>query len=438
MITKPMLMLSIDNVFMSVKDLKEVSLYSSIDMTLPELTFKIEDNGGTHAALMEIYVGAIVAVQVIDFNDNLNDDAKSGYPYMQFIVTKILDGFEHNDDTLSGFLQVWCKPAWYMFGTYQGHAYPPMKLSELIKKVCQDANGSAKLKVEDENFANSSDPGNVPRFKTGESDIDFIEQKLLPYTNIDDSNVFFFVDWFNKPHLTSFARLISQTEKVLLIPPQMISSSVEKTVTKISEQKGINEVYSWGSIKLTVGDENIRNAFATLKEQVTFENNETGKVYIANQQPKAKLGKDSSPNYNAKMPINAISMEYISATGSKTFPNRLLPDALALARNDDNNVIDFMQIEVSVNGIVDKVAAGDTAFLLPPLRLNKDENATDEEKKKKIHWITGKWLIKAIQVSQTDGKTENATSLLELVRPTMQFSSEQTTIANPAYFYTVD
>ena len=437
MIQKPLLGISIDGSMVSFKDLKEVSLYSSIDMTLPELIFKIEDQGGYHNAYFDIYIGAVVSVYLKDRSDDLQEPAD--YDFMQFVVVKVLNGFEHNDASLSGYIQVWCKPAWYMFGDYQGHAYAPMKLGELIKKVCQDANTSAKLDVQDDNFATTSDPGNTPRYKASESDIDFIEHKLLPYTNVDDSNVFFYVDLFNAPHLTSFQKLISQQEKSMILPPISYSGTIQDTADKIKKNKGIEEGCNWASIKLIVGDQDLKKAFATLKMQVTFENNETGKVYIANQQPKAKLGKDKAPKaYNAKMPINAITMEYIDATGNMSYPNRSLPDALALARNEDTNVIDFIQVEVTINSITDGISPGDTTYFLPPLLKISDDNATDETKKKIVNWLTGKWLVKDVQYSQMDGQVDKASTIVNIIRPTIQFSKETTTIRNSEYFYTVD
>lgn len=438
MFVKPFFILSVDHVSITSNSIREVSIYNSIDMTLPELTFKINDNLGNFASKLNLYIGAIIDVAISETSNELKPEYLKQTNFMQFVITKVFDGFEFREPAMAGYIQVWCKPAWYLFGSYGGHAYAPMKLSELIKKVCQDANTSVKLDIIDDNFEESSDPGNVSRFKCGESDIDFIENKLLPYTNIDDSNAIFFVDWFNRPHLTSFSKLIGQNEKVLFAPPIESASSVQSSIRSISDQKGIELLYNWKNIKLTIGNDNLKKAFSTIKEQVIFENNESGKVYIANQQPKAKLGKDKSPAFNAKMPINAITMEYIEATSCKSFPNRLLPDALALARNDDTNIIDLISVTLEIDAAVDGFIAGDTALVICPIRTLNDKSLTSEEKKKNTHWLNGKWLIKDIQLSQTNGESGNTVSFVTLVRPTIQFNKDTTTIEHPAYFYTVD
>lgn len=437
MITRPLIIVYLDRVQIPPRNLEDVSIFNSIDMTLPELSFKIVDMDGLYLSQMDLYIGATVGIDIIEGNRNLEKDSLNGHSFGDFVITKIFDGFESGNEAMGGFIQVWCKPAWYLFGRYQGHAYPPMKLSELIKQVCSDANDNVRLVIEDDRFASSSDPGNVPRYKCGESDLDFIEQKLLPYTNINDSNVFFYLDWFNRPNLTSFARLISQEPKVLIYPHQGIANTVQNKISDMVKQKGITEYYSWQKINLTIGNDDVRKSFATMKKRVVLENNETGKVYIANQQPKAKMGKDQSPTYFAKMPFNALTMEYIEATSNEAYPNRLLPDALAMARNSDNDVIDLIQLEVIVNGAIDNFVAGDTIQLLTPLR--KISSKDDEDlAKKNMHWINGKWLIKSVMMTQKKCNPDEVTSIITVVRPTLVYNLETTTINKSNYLYSVD
>lgn len=437
MLTRPLIIVYLDRVQIPARNLEDVAIFNSIDMTLPELSFKIIDMDGLYLSQLDLYIGATVGIDIIEGNRNLEKSSLSGHSFGDFVITKIFDGFESNNESMGGFIQVWCKPAWYLFGRYQGHAYPPMKLSELIKQVCSDANDNVKLIIEDDRFASSSDPGNVPRYKCGESDLDFIEQKLLPYTNINDSNVFFYLDWFNRPNLTSFARLISQEPKVLIYPHQGVANTVQNKITDLIKQKGITEYYSWQKINLTIGNDDIRKSFATMKKRVVLENNETGKIYIANQQPKAKMGKDKNPTFFAKMPFNALTMEYIEATSNEAYPNRLLPDALAMARNSDNDVIDLIQLEVIVNGAIDNFVVGDTIQLLTPLR-NISSKENEELSKKNTHWINGKWLIKSVMMTQKKCNPDEVTSIITVVRPTLVYNIETTTINKSNYLYSVD
>lgn len=447
MINKPVMIVSINRNVLSPRNVEDVSIYNSIDMALPEMAFKIMDMDGTLLSQLEIYIGATVNVNIVDVDDSENATEKN-YEIMDFVITKIFDGFETNNAEMGGFIQIWCRPAWYLFGRYQGHAYPPMKLSELIKQVCSEANDNVKLVIEDERFANSSDPGDTPRYKCGESDLDFIEKKLLPYTNINDSNVFFYLDWFNRPNLTSFERLISQEPKVLICPSLYLSDSIADKIQDLAKKKGITELFMWTDINLTVGNEDIRKAFATLKKRIELENNATGKVYVADQQPKAKIGRNTKNSFSAKMPFNALTMEYIEATSMDAYPNKLLHDALALSRNSDNEIVDLMQIELTINGAADNFVAGDTIYLLTPLRnidvdeANKDkeesEKLPEELEKKNVHWLNGKWLIKSIMMNQYKCNPIEFSTILTIIRPTLEYELENTTINNPKYFYSVD
>ena len=175
MLTRPLIIVYLDRVQIPARNLEDVAIFNSIDMTLPELSFKIIDMDGLYLSQLDLYIGATVGIDIIEGNRNLEKSSLSGHSFGDFVITKIFDGFESNNESMGGFIQVWCKPAWYLFGRYQGHAYPPMKLSELIKQVCSDANDNVKLIIEDDRFASSSDPGNVPRYKCGESDLDFIQ-----------------------------------------------------------------------------------------------------------------------------------------------------------------------------------------------------------------------------------------------------------------------
>lgn len=444
MITRPLIIVYLDRVEIDQRHLEDVTIFNSIDMTLPELTFKINDTDGDYLSKLNVYEGATVGIEIIEGNRNLEKDSLTAKTLCDFVITKIFDGFEFGNEQMGGFIQVWCKPSWYLLGNYQGHAYAPMKLSALIKKVCEDANPNIRLKIEDERFTDSSDPGNTPRFKCGESDLEFIEQKLLPYTNIQDSNVFFFLDWYNRPNLTSFAKMVSAEPKVIIYPAIGIADTVQDKITKIVEQKGITEYYSWERIQVKIGDEDLKKAFATMKKKISLENNETGKVYIANQQPKARMGKDSDKAKLAKMPFNAMTMEYIEATSNEAYPNRLLPDALAMARNSDNDVIDFIELTIYLKGVVDGFTCGDTLLLLTPLRrvrVNKDDEAksiADEINKKNTHWLNGKWLIKSVLMQQEKCNPDECTTVLHIARPTLVYNVDTTTIDKSNYLYSVD
>lgn len=446
MMLSPYLSISIDGLPLLQNQIKEVSLYSSVDQTLPELTFKLDDTQGTQISQLQVYVGATVGVSLINMGKDTSKEPTTignadNIKYLNFVITRIFDGFEHNEPKLSGYIQVWCKPSWYMYGNYQGHAYAPMKLSELIKQVCSDTNQLNELIIEDDNFNTSSDPGNVPRYKCSESDLDFIEKKLLPYTNIDDSNVFFYVDWFNAPHLTSFAKMIKQEESFLITPPTDQSDTVRDAVSKLTSSKCITEARPWSNIEIDIGNDDLKKAFGKLKMQVTLQNNQTGKVYIANQQPSVRLGSNSGDNYNSKMPLSAIKMELIEATSSDIYPNRILSDALSLARNGDTQLVDLMRLKVTFDSIVDNVDVGSTAYLLTPLRTiidDPDNPISDADKKRTVFWLNGKWLIQSIQLNQTDGDPNKCSTIMILDRPTFQFNKKTTTLDKPAYFYQVE
>lgn len=436
MIIKPELVISVDGISLAPNKVYDVSIYGSIDQTLPELTFKIDDTDGSYINQLNLYIGANVMITLKDKVD-VSAANTSKFPgelsFCKFSITKIYDGLENNNG-YSGFIQLWCIQSWRMYGNYTGCAYAPQKISEVIKDVCSNTLSLANITVNDDYIKTSSDTGDSPRYKCAESDLDFIENKLLPFTNIDSSNVFFFIDLYGGVHLTSFYEMSNKAETVLVIPPEkQIQDKLDDEIKNLMDSKSIDYPYSYMHVNITIGDEDIRKQLGQIKQKCLMYNNATGKSYIGYRTPFVKMGSSSGKNYSNKIPFNMAKLEYSDATSVAVFPNRKFDDALAMAFNSDVYLEDIFKLDVSFSKIIETAQIGDTVFFCPILRLLDSTELDTAKKKKIVNWMHGKWIIKSIQYAMD--KNGNCTTNFELIRPTFIYNSDTTTLEKPSSFY---
>ena len=59
MITRPLIIVYLDRVQIPPRNLEDVAIFNSIDMTLPELSFKIVDMDGLYLSQMDLYIGVL-------------------------------------------------------------------------------------------------------------------------------------------------------------------------------------------------------------------------------------------------------------------------------------------------------------------------------------------------------------------------------------------
>ena len=441
MFLDPLVLIQIDGgPILDYNKVTDISIYSAIDSTLPELTFKINDSDGRFISTMQLYIGQLVNVLVRDISDN-GEDMMSNPQFnplitlCSFAITRIYDGLEAGNG-YSGFIQIWCTQSWRIFGNYKPKIYSPQLNSNVILDVCKNANKLANVNIKEEYWSESSDQGIIPRYKCGESDIKFLETKVIPYTNIDDSNVFFYLDHFGFAHLTSFDKIKNSEETAIIRAPNGEVDKVWEKVNSLKDEKKV-EAYAYSSLKINIGDNEILKKLGLVKQKVFVQNNNTGKVYDGIQKLNAKMGGGSGKSFQNVLPISTINMTAMEATSSRMIENRIFEDAMAMVGNTEAQMEDMFQIEVQVDNIVNEVLPGDTIYLVPPLQeMDTDERFNDTALANKVvSWLDGKWVVKAVQFNQVR-KSEASTSF-SLIRPTFIYATDSTTIESPKQFYTI-
>lgn len=441
----PQLNLYLDNILVDANRFYDVALYSAIDSTLPVLTFKIEDSSGKDYADFKFYVGAHIDVVLYDKNAPTtkkgNSDAKASTKYTRFVVTRIFNGFEASPSSLGGFIQIWCTQAWAFYANYKGRIYKPQKISSIIKEVCKGAHEYARITVEDDNFVDSTDLGRTPRYKICESEVDFINTKLLPFVDIGNSNPFFFVNSKGAAHLSSFTEMFSKPETSLIVPQFDLQESIGDKIVSLRDELGLLEVHMYDSLTANIGDEDISKQMAPIKNKKYVQDNNTGIVVIGKRQPNVAPGKNSGKNIQASIPFKYEQMIFSDATSSAAIVNRTLDDAVGYIIGDDVGVNDFFRVTVQMNMAFEASDIGDTVNLLVPIfnkqEPDKDSETEEEDKKaakKIIHWINGKWLVASKTINK--GRSlQSTTTTIDLIRPTFMINETVTTVLDPQRYY---
>ena len=152
----PLVLIQIDGgPILDYNKVRDISIYSSIDSTLPELTFKINDSDGRFISTMQLYLGQIVNVMVRDISSDGDKIAardshfKPLISLCTFTIKRIYDGLEAGNG-YSGFIQVWCTQSWRTFGNYKPKIYSPQLNSNVIRDVCKNANKLANSGIKAE------------------------------------------------------------------------------------------------------------------------------------------------------------------------------------------------------------------------------------------------------------------------------------------------
>lgn len=429
--------LEIDGEIIDFRQYYDIQIYSSINNALPILTFKLSDETGKMWSNLNFSVGSNVRVYYSSDGSDTSD--VQVLPSTKFIIQKLYNGFEYNNNqSMSGYIQVTCAQAWQFYGDYTPHAYNCKKLGNLIKDICDDILPQAEIHVEDENFTQSTDSGSI-RYKTGDSDLEFITRKLLPFTIVDHSNALFFVNKSGYVHLSGFNTLFSAQENLLICPDIDDQVGSLEALSQVLESKNIKRYLRYLTIEADIAPS--EGVFEQLKNKLYLYDSANEKTNIGTQMPAINVGSDSDTVKKTYTPIKNVLMDDIDYTSSFYVGNRLLEEQIAAARNGLVSTNDLFRIVITVPNFVSDVSIGDTVFLwIPPEKRIDDDKSNDDgtphlTDKVKSHWLNGKWLIQSEAVVSL--KSNQIAVRYTLIRPAFYLDVNTSDLSDYKTFYKV-
>jgi hypothetical protein len=400
-------------------------LYSSIKDGLTYGHFTIFDREGTLFAKFEnLQIGTRVLVEIVS-----TDTSSPVVIYPYFYILKIENHCETNPGILAGGIKVWFGHPWLLYKDVKNHAYKPMNNGELIKKILKNEDRGLEIKVIDDNFDKTDDKGIIARYKICETDWDFIQNKVIPYTAIKQTPAHFFSNDMGEFYLRSFANLYKENPKFIFKQNEELSNQFAKQISKLCDDFGIDKNKGHLPVKeiyFKIGNEDI------LKEMYPsffLENNVQGKFIAGAKKLANKVSKRSGTQFGNKLPIDDAFFDKLKGTSIKVIHNRQINDAMSLIFETGKYVDNMFSIEIVTTFNGHSLHPGNTAQLF----VGDIKHTPDGDPKK--HWAGGKWLVSEIEHYSDEEDPKLFLSRTTLMRPAFVGDDEKTSLSMPVMMY---
>jgi hypothetical protein len=425
-------------------------LKHSIEEPIPFGEFTFNDDTGHGLSEFNLTYGSTVFWSVVDegIADGSNEDFLKKDPSRQsdphtfegynpeayvrghdLCVIGVVADSSGDVRTIQGGLTVFMAHPWFIFRDVDNHAYAPMRVDELIKKVIEEGKrGWPLTKIIASNFDKTDDEGRIPRYKCQTTCLEFIQENLLPVTSIGFDHPYFYCDLWGDFHLKSFTNMISEPPK-MLFGPKISDIQDQKTIDRLSKCVEDNGISNDGRVEVrertvTIFDPVTKTEFQQeLRPSFVVEDPNLHKQFALGQRdPGTKMPGDSGSYF----PIMNYFRDMIRGTSVKIGKNRLLGDSISSVFHDSNVLNKCFSMEVTSSFTGQFGQPGMTAYVFIP---KVSYQSTDDKGNMKVveadHWAEGKWLIYATEhfIQKGDSIVYTKTTL---VRPTLVIRDEET------------
>lgn len=417
--------ITINNEVIHPQKMKSTQIVFSMENHLPVFQMSFVDSSGDVLSNLPFTMGSPVKFTVWEAEipgTILNSDKppKELASY-NFIISKMYGDDVANPNVIGGYITVIAVHPWQFFKDYTPHCYAPMKASELIRKVVEDDSRGYELKMDDES-KDTDTTCKYPRYKTNESDLDFVLNKVLPFATINNAPAYFFATDKNTILLSSFQELINKSVKAVLVPTQLDDKLKLAEYASIAENFGLQSVLKYVGLQHAIGGGTGTDYVSKLLPKFYMEDLGTHKLLAANKRPTTKMSKGDSIFTGNKVPLKDTTFGGMNPTSSTVLMNRETDDQINLAINFGRDLDKMFRVTLNTEYSVD-LTVGAVVYLYVP-SYQKTELGTNA-----IHWMTGKWLIyQTMHVVQQTGDKINTE--LVLVRPTFSMNEQKTTLAD--------
>ncbi len=412
---------------------KSFDFIADEDSFLPKCIIRLDDKGGdTFRSFFNLSIGTNVEVAITESlseterKSNTNDTSSYSIQLTNLAISAVYS----SSDSVgygSGNLELLCEHPWAITQDFNSHAYAGKSNSEIIKSLLQNAS-SRGFKFEDldsEIFQSTDEDGTIPRYNCGEGDLNFIVNKLLPYSTINNNPVVFFVDDKNNVHLESFQSMYSKESKLLVVGGD--EGDVDDTMRKRAAALGGLAIST--NLLSKIGDKVPDRYTKLLKREISIDDCSNLLTYTGKLLPKVAISKYSQGKTSkGYIPVSLSRMITSDATDKVCYTNHMYNDLKAIALNEQKDFNSFFKIDIDVSFCGHLISVGDNVEIKIPI-------LEDENGEKVNHWMDGKWHVKAIKY-KWDPTAGVPGMTLTLTRPSFVFNSN-TTIANRDEFYGV-
>jgi hypothetical protein len=393
--------------------IRDFEFVSSISGQLPLGYFDYYDQDGSFLNKYEnLSTGTPITFNTVTDSD---DKKLKKFNFKNYVILNIESlngqGSAGQFDRIKGNIRVWFGHKWYLYKDTKNHAYAPMKNSKLVEKILKDDTRGISFKIN--KIDESDDDGNVSRYKTCETDIDFLNNKIIPFCSHKKQPMYLFCNISNEFTFSSFQKLYEQKPKVFYTPAVITEDQGYDTVAANNEQKSLecNESSTFIFASIEMGGKKFLDESRT---KLYLENAGEGSFVSGIKNPSNTTGKTTGSHFYNILPINKHYS--LTSGGSSVFivRNRTLQDAMSLAYSRTRALDNCFRLVISGYFDAKQFNVGETVNIYFNLG----------------NWMNGKWLIESFMIStnEGDGKKDNLLQSLVLARPTFCGNTNESTI----------
>ena len=400
-------------------------IVTSIEDVLPKGVLTLNDQNGT---ILQEFQGLEIGAQVCVTTVGISEDHRD----IQFgPLANLTFGVNPNYLTMVGKPEVLIGHKWELQKDQSTHIFKGKPNSDIIKTILNDETRGFTIPYQDKQFQTSDEKGDIPRFKCGIDDYNFITKRLLPYTTIKNQPALFWIDEYGYARLDSFDNLMLESPKALLVPQNqnLMGEEKEKVSSLLDSCEGNLVPYS--GIEIKVGDENISTIIKSLKTRALIDGNTLlGTIFEGSIKPSLKVGSDSGSLVASKLPMFAWDFND-AQTDFKIFTNRNAEDSSAFAINSTRQFVNMFRVNLTTFYCGDTLKTGDTVYLYVENSKREDDGVN-----RKTYWLCDKWLVFKTR-HYWSKENRNMYSNLLLVRPSFYVAKQYTNMPNLDYYYGV-
>ena len=401
----------------------DFKLMSSISEGLPYGYVDLADRNGTFLAEFEhLQIGAVLEISLLDGSGNVDLDDPFKWP--EFYVLCLEAGCNFNPAKLAGSIRIWFGHSWFIYKDTRNRVFPPTNHGELIKRVLREDERGIHYDIEDDNFDTTDDSGEINRFKVKETDWNFIRNKVLPYTTIEQLPAHFFANEFGEFFLKSYQSMYKENPTFMIVPNEAALNEdgnmgkVNTVANELNIDKATHIFYE-SEVDLKIGGPQILDE---LFPYFMFENLEDGSVITGNKKLGNQLRRRSGSSFANILPVDNFMISQLNGSSVKTICNRQMLDSLSLLFQSSKQVDEMFVLAIEVNFCGHVTSVGQTCHLVVP-----DYQIAGERKE---HWANGKWLnIGFEHYMSKDRSGTKMQSLAYLVRPAFVGRDNSTTLS---------
>lgn len=389
--------------------ISEVAIFSSLQDGLPFGYIDFNDTKGDLLAAFDGFqVGASVDLKPIS-NDEEKEQGKEVNLIEDWVVLRVVT--EDTQQTSHGacIVRVYIGHKMFLFKDQKNHCYEEQELDKLVSRILSDQTRGCSFSLA---YTDKPDNGKHVRYKTNESDWEFLKNKIVSIASYKKTPIYLYSDFYNKFYFKSIASMYSTKPKVgLYVHP--VDEKDKEAYNEWQNGADFNTFEEMVSFDFDIGE---KRAVSDTVRQFSVYDTENSLAYHG---IKEAIVKTADGSKLAKYKPFDMVFAHASAGGTTTtvIMNHSLDDSYNMLSSIQRYTDHVFNMSIR------------TRFCSPLCEIG----STVDIFISKGHWANGIWIIHNVTITSQQGG-EVFTSV-ELARASFSGSKKDTTIKNIGIMY---